>query len=152
MVPGSRVSNLAADLHAALTAARKSKDKDRTQLLGTVLAALKNREIELRRAPTDEDTLDVLQKGVKLRREALELYVKGDREDLAERERSEIRIIEEFLPPAADPEEIRAAVRAAIAAGAADLGKVMGRVVPQFKGRADGKVIQQIVRAELSLG
>jgi hypothetical protein len=78
--------------------------------------------------------------------------VKGDREDLAERERSEIRIIEEFLPPAADPEEIRAAVRAAIAAGAADLGKVMGRVVPQFKGRADGKVIQQIVRAELSLG
>jgi hypothetical protein len=143
---------LAADLHAALTAARKSKDKDRTQLLGTVLAALKNREIELRRAPTDEDTLDVLQKGVKLRREALELYVKGDREDLAERERSEIRIIEEFLPPAADPEEIRAAVRAAIAAGAADLGKVMGRVVPQFKGRADGKVIQQIVRAELSLG
>jgi uncharacterized protein len=152
VVPGSRVSNLAADLHAALTAARKSKDKDRTQLLGTVLAALKNREIELRRAPTDEDTLDVLQKGVKLRREALELYVKGDREDLAERERSEIRIIEEFLPPAADPEEIRAAVRAAIAAGAADLGKVMGRVVPQFKGRADGKVIQQIVRAELSLG
>lgn len=152
MVPGSRVSNLAADLHAALTAARKSKDKDRTQLLGTVLAALKNREIELRRAPTDEDTLDVLQKGVKLRREALELYVKGDREDLAERERSEIRIIEEYLPPAADPEEIRAAVRAAIAAGAADLGKVMGRVVPQFKGRADGKVIQQIVRAELSLG
>lgn len=143
---------MAADLHAALTAARKSKDKDRTQLLGTVLAALKNREIELRRAPTDEDTLDVLQKGVKLRREALELYVKGDREDLAERERSEIRIIEEFLPPAADPEEIRAAVRAAIAAGAADLGKVMGRVVPQFKGRADGKVIQQIVRAELSLG
>lgn len=146
------MSNLADDLHAALTAARKSKDKDRTQLLGTVLAALKNREIELKRAPTDEDTLEVLQKGVKLRREAVEQYAKAAREDLAEQERAEIRIIEEFLPPAADPEEIRAAVKAAIAAGAADIGKVMGRVVPQFKGRADGKLIQQIVRAELSLG
>ena len=146
------MSKLADDLHAALTVARKSKDKDRTQLLGTVLAALKNREIELKRALTDDDTLEVLQKGVKLRREAVEQYAKAAREDLAELERAEIRIIEEFLPPAADPEEIRAAVKAAIAAGAADIGKVMGRVVPQFKGRADGKLIQQIVRAELSLG
>ncbi|HMU62733.1 MAG TPA: GatB/YqeY domain-containing protein [Gemmatimonadales bacterium] len=146
------MSNLADDLHAALTAARKSKNKDRTQLLGTVLAALKNRELEQNRAPTDEDVLEVLQKGVKMRRESVEQYVKGGREDLAAQERAEIAIIEEFLPPAADPEEIRAAVRAAIAGGATDIGKVMGRVVPQFKGRADGKVIQQIVRTELSLG
>lgn len=152
MGPGSRVSKLADDLHAALTAARKSKNKDRTQLLGTVLAALKNRELEQNRAPTDDDVLDVLQKGVKMRRESVEQYVKGGREDLAAQERAEIAIIEEFLPPAADPEEIRAAVRAAIAGGATDIGKVMGRVVPQFKGRADGKVIQQIVRTELSLG
>jgi uncharacterized protein YqeY len=146
------VSNLADDLHAALTAARKSKNKDRTQLLGTVLAALKNRELEQNRAPTNEDVLEVLQKSVKTRRESVEQYVKGGREDLADQERAEIRIIEEFLPPAADPEEIRAAVRAAIAGGATDIGKVMGRVVPLFKGRADGKVIQQIVRTELSLG
>lgn len=152
MGPGSRVSNLADDLHAALTAARKSKNKDRTQLLGTVLAALKNRELEQKRAPTDDDVLEVLQKGVKMRRESIEQYVKGAREDLADRERAEILVIEEFLPPAADPEDIRAAVRAAIADGASDIGKVMGRVVPQFKGRADGKVIQQIVRTELSLG
>jgi len=146
------VSNLADDLHAALTAARKSKNKDRTQLLGTVLAALKNRALEQHQPPSDEDVLEVLQKGVKQRRESVEQYVKGGREDLAEKERAEIVIIEEFLPPAADPEEIRAAVRAAIAAGAADIGKVMGRVVPQFKGRADGNTIQQIVRTELSLG
>jgi len=146
------VSNLADDLHAALTAARKSKNKDRTQLLGTVLAALKNRELEQQRAPTNDDVLDVLQKGVKMRRESVEQYVEGGREDLASQERAEIAIIEEFLPPAADPEDIRAAVRAAIADGATDIGKVMGRVVPQFKGRADGKVIQQIVRTELSLG
>ena len=152
MVPGSRVSSLAGDLHAALIAARKSQDKDRTQLLGTVLAALKNRELEQHRLPTDEDVLDVLQKGVKMRREAAEQYVAGGREDLADRERQEIGVIEEFLPPAADPEEIRAAVRAAIAGGAGNIGKVMGAVVPQFKGRADGKVIQEIVRQELSQG
>jgi uncharacterized protein YqeY len=146
------VSNLADDLHAALTAARKSKNKDRTQLLGTVLAALKNRELEQNRAPTSDDVLDVLQKGVKMRRDSVEQYVAGGREDLANQERAEIAIIEEFLPPAADPEDIRTAVRAAIADGATDIGKVMGRVVPQFKGRADGKVIQQIVRTELSLG
>jgi len=146
------VSNLADDLQAALIAARKSKNKDRTQLLGTVLAALKNRSLELNRAPTTDDVLDVLQKGVKMRRDAVEQYVAGKREDLADIERAEIRIIEEFLPPSADPEEIRAAVRAAIADGAADIGRVMGRVVPQFKGRADGKMIQQIVKSELSLG
>lgn len=152
MVPGSRVSSLADDLHAALTAARKSRNKDRTQLLGTVLAAVKNRALEQNRVPTGEDALDVLHKSVKLRREAVEQYVAGGRDDLAQLERAEILIIEEFLPPPADPEEIRSAVRAAIAGGATDIGKVMGRVVPQFKGRADGKVIQQIVRTELSLG
>jgi uncharacterized protein YqeY len=146
------VSKLPGDLQAALTTARKSRDKDRTQLLGTVLAALKNRALEQNREPTDEDVIEVLQRGVKMRREAVEQYVSGGREDLADRERAEIRIIEEFLPPAADPEEIRAAVRAAIAGGATDIGKVMGRVIPQFKGRADGKAIQQIARTELSLG
>lgn len=146
------MSRLAGDLHAALTAARKSQDKDRTQLLGTVLAALKNRELEQHRPPTDEDVLDVLQKGVKMRRDAVEQFEAGGRVDLADRERQEIRVIEEFLPPAADPEEIRTAVRAAIAGGAANIGKVMGAVVPQFKGRADGKVIQEIVRKELSQG
>lgn len=146
------MSRLADQLHAALTAARKAKDKDRTQLLGTVLAALKNRELELARPASDEEVVEVLQKGVKTRRESVEQYVKGAREDLAERERAEVRIIEEFLPPPADPTEIRAAVRAAIAAGATDVGKVMGRVMPQFKGRADGKQIQQVVREELTQG
>lgn len=146
------MSDLADRLQAALTAARKSKDKDRTQLLGTVLAALKNRELELARAASDDEVLEVLQKGVKTRRESVEQYTKGGRDDLAEQERAEIRIIEEFLPPAADPAEVRAAVRAAVAAGATDLGKVMGRVMPQFKGRADGKIIQQMAREELSQG
>lgn len=143
---------LADDLQAAMTAARKAQDKDRTLLLGTVLAALKNREIEVSRELTDTDVIEVLRKGVKTRRESVEQYVAGKRQDLADRESWEIGIIEGYLPPDADPAEIRAAVRAAVAAGVTDIGKVMGRVMPQFKGRADGKVIQQIAREELTQG
>jgi hypothetical protein len=146
------VPKLADDLQAAMTAARKAQDKDRTLLLGTVLAALKNREIELSRALIDADVIEVLRKGVKTRRESVEQYVAGKRQDLADRESWEIGIIEGYLPPDADPAEIRAAVRAAVAAGVTDIGKVMGRVMPQFKGRADGKVIQQIAREELTQG
>ena len=143
---------LADDLQAAMTAARKAQDKDRTLLLGTVLAALKNRGIEVSRELTDSDVIEVLRKGVKTRRESVEQYVAGKRQDLADRESWEIGIIEGYLPPDADPAEIRAAVRAAVAAGVTDIGKVMGRVMPQFKGRADGKVIQQIAREELTQG
>jgi len=136
-------------LRAALTAARKAQAKDRTLVLGTILANLKNREIELRHPPTDDDVIDVLRKGIKTRRESVEQYMAANRADLAGTERFQIAVLEEFLPPAADPEEIRAAVRAAIAGGAKDVGKVMGQVLPRFKGRADGKDVNRIVREEL---
>jgi uncharacterized protein YqeY len=139
-------------LRAALNAARQAQDKDRTLVLGTILANLKNREIEVRRPLTDDDVIEVLRKGIKTRRESVEQYTGANRPELAEVERSQIRVLEEFLPAAVDPEEIRGAVRAAIAGGARDVGKVMGQVVPRFKGRADGKVINQIVREELQAG
>ena len=132
-----------------MNAARKAQDKDRTLVLGTILANLKNREIELRRPPTDEDVLEVLRRGIKTRRESVEQYTAAKRPELAENERKQIQVLEEFLPPAIDPEEIRAAVRTAIAGGAKDIGKVMGQVLPRFKGRADGKIVNQIVREEL---
>jgi len=135
-----------------MNTARKAQDKDRTLVLGTILANLKNREIELRRPPTDDDVVDVLRKGIKTRRESVEQYTAANRLDLAETERSQIKVLEEFLPPEIDPEEIRVAVRAAIAGGARDIGKVMGQIMPRFKGRADGKVINQIVREELQAG
>ncbi|MBA3497955.1 MAG: GatB/YqeY domain-containing protein [Gemmatimonadales bacterium] len=135
-----------------MNAARKAQHKDRTLVLGTVLASLKNREIQLRRAVTDEEVLEVLRKGIKTRRESVEQYTAGNRPDLAATERSQIQVLEEFLPPAVDPDEIRAAVRAAIAAGAKDVGKVMGQVLPGFKGRADGRTVNQIVREELQGG
>ena len=121
-------------------------------MLGTIIANLKNREIELRRPAADEEVLDVLRKGIKIRREAVEQYTKAARPDLAAVELAQIKVLEEFLPPAVDPEEIRAAVRQAIAAGATDIGKVMSQVLPKYKGRADGKLINQIVREELQTG
>jgi uncharacterized protein len=139
-------------LRAAMNTARKAQDKDRTLVLGTILANLKNREIDLRRPATDAEVIEVLRKGIKIRREAIEQYQAGGRTDLADAEQAQIAVLEEFLPPAVDPEEIRAAVREVIAGGAKDLGKVMGQIVPRFKGRADGKVINQIVREELQAG
>ncbi|MBA3554692.1 MAG: GatB/YqeY domain-containing protein [Gemmatimonadales bacterium] len=139
-------------LRAALNVARKAQDKDRTLVLGTILANLKNRELELRRPPTDDEVADVLRRGIKLRREAVEQYGKAGRQDLAGVEEGQIRVLEEFLPPAVDPAEIRAAVREVIASGAKDVGKVMGQVLPRFKGRAEGRVVNQIVREELEAG
>lgn len=144
--------NLAATLRAALNAARKAQDKERTLVLGTILANLKNREIELRRSTSDEEVADVLRKGIKIRREAVEQYTAAARQDLANVESAQIKVLEEFLPPAVDPEEIRAAVRSAIGGGARDIGKVMSQVLPQYKGRADGKLINQIAREELQAG
>jgi uncharacterized protein YqeY len=130
--------------------ARKLRDQARTLLLSTILSDVGNREIELKRPPTDDETVEVLRRGVKRRHEAVEQYDKAARPELAAKERAEIKMLEEFLPAAVPPDEIRAAVREAIAAGAKDVGKVMGQVMPRFKGRADGKVINQIVREELA--
>jgi hypothetical protein len=139
-------------LRTALNVARKAQDKERTLVLGTILANLKNREIELRRPASDDEVVDVLRKGIKMRREAVEQYTAAARPELVAMESSQIKVLEEFLPPAADPEEIRAAVRQAIAGGAKDIGKVMAQVLPRYKGKADGKVINQIVREELQAG
>jgi len=146
------VSDLAASLQSAMHAARKAQDRERTLVLGTIIANLKNRRIELRREPTDDEVLEVLRKGIKTRRESVEQFEKASRNDLVAAEQGQIRVLEEFLPPAVDPEEIRAAVRSAIAAGATDIGKVMGQVLPRFKGRADGKEINAIAREELQKG
>ena len=137
-------------LRAAMNEARKHRDQARTLLLSTILADLKNREFELQHPPSDDETGEVLRRAIKRRREAAEQYAAAGRGDRADVELAEVKVLEEFLPAALDPAEIRAAVREAIAGGARDVGKVMGQVMPKFKGRADGKVVNQIVREELS--
>ncbi len=130
--------------------ARKRRDQPRTLLLSTILADLMNMEIELHHPTSDDETAEVLRRGIKRRRESAEQFSAAGRRELADRELAEVTMLEEFLPAAAAPEEIRQAVREAIAAGAKDLGKLMGRVMPQFKGRADGKLVNQIAREELT--
>ena len=144
------MADLTERLRAAMNQARKQRDQARTLLLSTILADLKNRELELNHPPSDDEAAEVLRRGIKRRREAAEQYVAGKRQELADRELAEVKMLEEFLPAAVDPEEIRQAVRDAIAAGAKDLGGLMGQVMPKFKGRADGKLVNQIAREELA--
>jgi uncharacterized protein YqeY len=141
---------LLARIQADLTAARKAQDKARVLLLGTIIADIRNREIELKRDVTDEDVTEVLRRGIKRRRESIELYDKGGRADLAATERNEVELLSTYLPIAVSTDEIRAAVVAAIEGGASNVGAVMGKVMSQFKGRAEGGTINAIVREELA--
>ena len=133
-----------------LNSARKSQDKPGTLLLSTVLSEVKNKKIELRHDPVDADVIDVLRKSIKRRRESVEMYTKGGRMDLADKETAEAVALEKYLPAQVSDDELRTAVKAAIAGGAKQIGAVMGKVLPQFKGRADGSTINAIAREELS--
>ena len=146
------MSEITARLRADQIAARKAADKDRTLVLGTVLASLKNREIALGRVPTDVEAVEVLRKQIKQRTDSVEQYRAGKREDLAAKEAFEIDVLQAYLPAETDPEVIRAAARDAIAGGATDLGRLMGILMGRFKGTADGKVINQIAREALQQG
>lgn len=141
---------LLARLQQDLNTARKAQDKGRVTLLGTIISEVKNREIEVKRDLTDDDVIDVLRRGIKKRRESIEMYEKGARMDLAATERNELEALGNYMPAAVGEDEIRAAVTAAIDGGATNVGAVMGKVMSQFKGRAEGGTINTIVREELS--
>ena len=143
------MATLAERIQGDLTTARKAQDKSLTLLLGTIVADLKNKKIEVQHDLSDDETLDVLRKGIKRRRESIEMYTKGDRKELAEKEQYEVTALEKYLPAQVDPEELRNAVRAAISEGANNIGAVMGKVMPKFKGRAEGSQINAIAREEL---
>lgn len=143
------MSDLQSRVQADLNTSRKAQDKPRTLLLGTILADIKNRRIELQRDLTDDDVGEILRRGIKRRRESIEMYTKGERQELADKERAEVTLLEQYLPKQVDPQELRDAVRAAIAEGASNIGAVMGKVMPRFKGRAEGSAINAIAREEL---
>jgi len=141
---------LLARLQGDLNAARKAQDKPQVTLLGTIISDARTREIALTRDLTAEDVVDTLRKGIKKRRESIEMYDKGGRPDLAAVERGEVELLGKYLTAAVSDDEIRAAVQAAIAGGANNVGAVMGKVMGQFKGRAEGGTINAIVREELA--
>ncbi len=133
--------------------AMKSGEKLRLETLRTIRAALMEKEIEKRgsgNSMTPEDELGVLTTAAKRRRESIEQFQKGGRPELAEQERQELAIIQEYLPKQMSAEELEQAVRDLIAqtgaTGAADFGKVMPQVMKQLKGKADGRVIQETVK------
>lgn len=144
------MSDLLAMLRHDQIVARKASDKDRTLLLGTVLAALKNRELELDAALTDEQVIEIIRRQIKQRLDSVEQYTNAARLDLAAREQAELDVLRGYLPPEVNPDEIRAAADAAIAAGATDVGRLMAALMPQFKSRADGKLINTIAREALA--
>ena len=137
-------------LRTDLNQARKERDKLRTLVLSTTLSELRNREIELGKEADEAEVTSVLAKAVKRRKEAAEQMRAGFREDLADKEESEARMLSAYLPEGLSEEEVREMVRQILAQGPGELGPVMGRLMPMLKGRFDGKEANRIVREELA--
>ena len=146
------------DIKNALVTAMKSGDKQGTAAIRLIQSAIKNRDIEERTKsqPTEDDTLvtEVLQKMVKQRRESIEMYVKGGRQELADVEQGEIDVIERFLPAQMSEEETKAAIEAIKAELGASGMKDMGRVMAELKARhaqnLDMSKASGLVKAALS--
>ncbi|OZA10300.1 MAG: glutamyl-tRNA amidotransferase [Rhodobacterales bacterium 17-64-5] len=144
-------------LMAEIKEAMKAKAADRLSALRLILNGLKEREIALRgegTAMTEADELTVLAKMVKQRQESVKVYLEGARQDLADKESAEIRVIEEFLPKQLSPAEVEAAVVAAIAETGAASVKDMGRVMAVLKGKYTGQMdfgaVGALIKARLA--
>jgi uncharacterized protein len=134
--------------------AMKGKEKERLTVLRSLKSALKNKEIDIKKELDDDGCIAVLHSQVKMRKQAIELYVQGGREELAEQERKEIEIIKSYLPQPLSESELTAETEAIIAELGADSMKDMGAVMKalkeKLKSRADGKLLSSIVRSKLS--
>ncbi|APG24384.1 MAG: GatB/YqeY domain-containing protein [Syntrophotalea acetylenica] len=148
--------SLKQQLSDAMKSAMKAKDSLRLTTVRMVLAAVKNREIEQRGELADEEVVGVLSSLVKQRKESVQLYREGGRAELAEKEEAELAILQEFLPAPLAVEEIASLIERAVAetgaAGPRDMGKVMKIVSAETRGRADGKLVSDMVRERLAHG
>jgi hypothetical protein len=140
-------------LEGGLKEAMKSGDRVAVAAIRLSLSEIKNAVIDKRRPLEDNEVVNILRSGVKKRQESIEMFAKGGRQDLVEKETAELKVIERFLPAGLPAAELEALVDAAIAeSGAAsmkDIGKVMKAVLPKVAGRADGAEINKLVRAKL---
>ncbi|MCG7959599.1 MAG: GatB/YqeY domain-containing protein [Candidatus Thiodiazotropha taylori] len=134
--------------------AMKAKDKERLGTLRLITAAIKQREVDERAELDDSQVLAILDKMIKQRRDSVEQYESAGRQELADREKSEIAIIEEYLPAGLSDEEVASMIESAIqevgAAGMQDMGKVMGKLKPQMQGRADMGKVSGLVKQKLA--
>jgi uncharacterized protein YqeY len=140
-------------LETGLKEAMKSGDRVAVGAIRLSLSEIKNSAIDKRRPLEDNEVVNILRSGVKKRQESIEIFTKGNRQDLVDKETAEIKVLEAFLPAAMAAEELEALVAAAIAeTGAAsmkDIGKVMKAVLPRVAGRADGSEVNKLIRAKL---
>ena len=143
------------ELTVAIANAMRSHEKIRLDALRMLKAALVNREIDRGRALDDAEALQVVGSLVKQRKDSIEQFTKGGRKDLADKEAAEIRILESYLPPSADPAAVEHAVIEAIAETGAtsprDMGRVMKAAMAKLTGQSvDGKVVNELVRQKLA--
>jgi uncharacterized protein YqeY len=154
MTPEPDAMSLSQRLEAAMRDSMRARDEQRTQTLRMAMAAAHNQKIAKRRDLTDDEVVEVLTKQVKQRRESIAMYRDGGREDRAAAEEAEAVILAEFLPPQLTETEVEEMARAAIsetgATSPGDLGRVMGTLSQRTKGRADGRLVSEVVRRLLA--
>ena len=141
-------------LQKAMQMALKSSENDRVRTLRTLIAKLKDKSIEKGGELSDEEEIQILQTASKQRREAAEMFIKGDRTELAESELNELSIIKEYLPKELSKEALTEIIDKIInetgAESMQDMGKVMSKVMQIASGKSDGNIVQQIVKKRLS--
>lgn len=143
-------------INSDIKAAMLAKDKEKLTALRAIKSAIMLAETEKGSASelSEEKELDVLQKLMKQRKEAADMYASQGRDDLAAEEQAQAEVIQAYLPEQMSEDEVRAAVKEAIAssgaAGPSDMGKVMGPLMGKLKGKADGKLISKLVKEELA--
>jgi len=146
--------SLREDITAAQLAARKEHNADKLSTLQMAISAMKNEEIDKQKELTDEDIIAVLQRQVKQLKDANKDFAAAGRDDLQEKNNAEIAVLETFLPAQMSEEEIALEIDTTIAEiqpnGPADFGKVMGAAMSKLKGRADGALVQKILKEKLS--
>ncbi len=134
--------------------AMKSGQKERLNTLRTTYSQIKDERIKYRKDLTDEDVITVLMRGVKSRKDSIEMYKKGNRQDLVDAETTELEILQSYLPEQMSEADVKKEIIAIIEASGAssmqDIGKVMGTAMSRLKGKTDGKLVQQIARTLLS--
>jgi len=141
-----------------LKAAMKAQNTDKTRVLRSIKAKILEKEISERKqgesALSDEQIVEVLMKAAKQRKESIDQFKNGGRDDLVEKEEMELELIENYLPEMMSEDDVRKAVKDQIeqmnAESMADMGKVMGALMGKLKGKADGALISRIVKEELS--
>ncbi|MEX0837007.1 MAG: GatB/YqeY domain-containing protein [Gemmatimonadota bacterium] len=142
-------SELKERIQRDLNTARKQRDKDRLLVLSTLLSEIRNKEIDGGKDLDDEGVIQVVSKAIKQRSDAAEQMRDAGREELAEQEEAQAVVLQNYLPAQLTEDEVRELVRGIVAAGAEEMGAVMGKLMPEIRGRFDGKEANRIVREEL---